>query len=239
MGLEVNGVVPTEIKHCGISITDLSIDGVGVWGKPYTLHYETNSTYTISVTRIESKYQGASLGALSSGSVIYYGDVLTIIIARVAGYYISSTTINGETETHSNTISIERNWDVNGSLTISATTIAIASWHEVFTGSSQATFGVGSTSLKTVSFVPSLTVPNNSTKIRASYQVGGNAGTGTGTTEISVSSGNGKSSNLSKNTSKVPELYIKSESYSVKAEGKGASAMAIFTIQITKLEAYY
>ena len=240
MSLEVNGVVPTEIKHCGVSITDLSIDGVGVWGKPYTLHYETNSTYTIKVTRIESPYQNASLGELSTGSIVYYGDKLTIIAERTSGYYLTGWTINDYNyTTNDNTTRLERDWIVDSAVTISATTKSAASWHEVYTGSSLATFGVGSTSLKTVSFVPSLTVPNNSTKIRASYQVGGNAGSGTGTTEISVSSGNGKSSNLSKNTSKVPELYIKSESYSVKAEGKAASTISVFTITVTKLEAYY
>jgi hypothetical protein len=65
-----------------------------------------------------------------------------------------------------------------------------------------------------------------------------NAGSGTGTTEISLSSGNGKSSNLSNDTSRVPELYIKCESYSVKAEARNKN-LNFFNIIVTKLEAYY
>lgn len=240
MSLEINGKVPTQILYKGRDITDVTIDSVGVWGKPYSLYYETDGTYSVTVRRIGSLKQNAELTTLSNGSVIYYMDVLEITIEIVGNNYLTSTTINGETTTHdANTTRAVFNNVVKESVSISSVTTPLASWHTVFTGSSVATFALVST-LKTVSFAPTLpSIPNNSKKIRASYEVGGNAGSGTGTTEISLSSGNGKSSNLSKNTSKVPELYIKCESYSVKAQGRGSSATGAFALKVTKIEAYY
>jgi hypothetical protein len=250
MSYKVDGVEPTIIDVVyektgektelnSLNAKYLETSAVGVWGKPYTLHYETNSTYTISVTRIESKYQGASLGALSSGSVIYYGDVLTIIIARVSGYYISSTTFNGETETHSNTISIERNWDVDGSLTISATTIAIASWHSLFSGSDEVSF-LGSESTKTFSEVP--TIPSGTTKIRVNAQYKSNFVSKKDLVtnyEISVSNGSGTSSNLGTSDNGFTTLYILVSGSKLQAKGKPKNAMMPVSVYMTKVEAYY
>lgn len=239
MGLEVNGVVPTEIKHCGISITDLSINEVGVWGKPYTLSYSTNSTYTIKVTRIESPYQNASLGELSTGSIVYYGDKLTIIAERTSGYYLTGWTINDYNYTTDENITrLERDWVVDSAVTISASTKSAASWHSLYSGSSSLTFSIENT--QTFSGVP--TIPSGTTKIRvtATYKkLGSSSQNLVSNYEISVSNGAGTSSNLGTSDNGLTTLYILVSGSTLQAKGKSKNGLMPVTVYMTKVEAYY
>lgn len=60
----------------------------------YTVSWNTGTGYTITVKRTSSPKAGASIGNLSSGAIVYYGDVLTISYAKHDYYRITS---NGAT----------------------------------------------------------------------------------------------------------------------------------------------
>ncbi len=57
----------------------------------FTLSYGNGSNYTVGVERTSSPLQGAPAGALSTGSAIYYGDVLQVSYAASSGYSIASS----------------------------------------------------------------------------------------------------------------------------------------------------
>jgi hypothetical protein len=138
MSFKIDGVEPTTINYNGTDLTDLKVDGTYVWGKPFTLSISTDANVTVTVTRTSSPYQNASLGELSTGSLIYYGDAITILAQRKSGYYISSLLVNDKQYIdNSTTREIETYWTVNQPITISATSIAAVSWHTVWTGSKE------------------------------------------------------------------------------------------------------
>lgn len=56
----------------------------------YTVSWSTGTGYTISVSRTSSPNVGASTGTLTSGSAVYYGDVLSVNYAAATGYSLSS-----------------------------------------------------------------------------------------------------------------------------------------------------
>lgn len=62
--------------------------------KPYTVKWNTGTGTTITVKRTTSPNANASIGTLSSGAAIYYGDVLSISYAAATGYSLKS---QGET----------------------------------------------------------------------------------------------------------------------------------------------
>lgn len=104
------------------------IDVVAVWAKPYSLSISQGSNTTVTVTRVSSVNQGASTGTLSSGSVVYYGDVLTINYSVSSGYNISTHTVNGTTFTSG------QSFTVTSAISVVTTAIASASWKTVWTG---------------------------------------------------------------------------------------------------------
>ena len=66
----------------------------------YKASWNTGTGYTITVKRTSSPLQGASTGNLSSGSTIYYGDVLSVTYAANTGYSLgdkgkTSITVTG------------------------------------------------------------------------------------------------------------------------------------------------
>lgn len=56
----------------------------------YNVSWNAGTGYTIAVNRTSSPYANASIGALSNGEVIYYGDVLSVTYTASTGYTISS-----------------------------------------------------------------------------------------------------------------------------------------------------
>ena len=56
----------------------------------YTASWTQGTGYTISVSRTESPYGGASTGTISSGATIYYGDVLNVTYKASTGYSLGS-----------------------------------------------------------------------------------------------------------------------------------------------------
>lgn len=56
----------------------------------YNVSWNTGTGYTITVSRTSSPYANASTGALNNGTVIYYGDVLSVTYTASTGYTINS-----------------------------------------------------------------------------------------------------------------------------------------------------
>ena len=129
MALKYGTTSPTAIKYNGTDLTVLKYGSTAVWGKPYSLSISAGTQTNVTVTRTSSPNQGASTGTLSSGSVVYYGDVLKITASANSGYNLSTFTVNGNNFTSGNTIT------VTSAITIVANSVASKSWKTVWTGS--------------------------------------------------------------------------------------------------------
>jgi hypothetical protein len=150
MALQVDGVLPTEIKVVkNGTTTDLTVlktikNGVetAVWGKPFSLILN-GTDCTVSAQRNTSPNEHATTGvALSSGSKIYYGDVIKIAVAPSGVQYtLSSVKING-TEQLSSTgqTAFEKEITVTSAITVSAIADkTVKSWNTMWTGSKATT----------------------------------------------------------------------------------------------------
>lgn len=102
---------------------------IPVWGKPFSLTIQAGANSTVTVNRTSSPNQHANTGALSSGAVVYYGDILTISASANSGYNLSTFTVNGTAWTSGNTIT------VTSAITVVTTAQSAASWKTVWTGS--------------------------------------------------------------------------------------------------------
>lgn len=129
MALNYNGTYPTAIKYNGTDLTVLKYGSTAVWGKPYSLSITTDSYTTVTVNRTSSPNQGASTGNLSSGSVVYYGDVLRITATANSGYNRTTFRVNGLDYGDSITIT------VTSAVTVEAYSSPAQSWKTVWTGS--------------------------------------------------------------------------------------------------------
>lgn len=87
----------------------------------YTASWSGGTGYTISVNRTSSPLKGASTGNLSSGAVIYYGDVLSVTYTANTGYTLSSKGATAITVTGNVTSS-----DIYATATVNSYT---ASWN--------------------------------------------------------------------------------------------------------------
>lgn len=128
MAFTYSGVSPTEIVYNNTSLTSLQYGSTKVWGKPYSLSISAGANTSVTVNRTASPNQHASTGNLSNGSVIYYGDTLTISYSVSSGYQISTHTVNGTTFTSGTS------YTVTGAISVVTTAIASQSWHTIWTG---------------------------------------------------------------------------------------------------------
>lgn len=131
MAFKYGTTSPTAIKYNGTDLTVLKYGTTAVWGKPYSLTITKDSYTTVTVNRTSSPNQGASTGNLSSGSVIYYGDVLKITYSVSSGYKISTSTVNGTT------FSSGASFTVTGAISVVTTAVASQSWKTVWTGNTR------------------------------------------------------------------------------------------------------
>lgn len=129
MAFKYNGTSPTTIKYGSKDLTVLKYGTTAVWGKPYSLSISAGANTTVTVSRTSSPNQHASTGTLSSGSVIYYGDVLTISYSVSSGYKISTATVNGSTFTSG------ASFTVTSTISVVTTAEVSASWHTIWSGS--------------------------------------------------------------------------------------------------------
>lgn len=124
---KLNNVFYTN-SGSGSFVAGNNIKGYPVWGKPYSLSISAGSNTSVTVTRTSSPNQHASTGTLSSGSVIYYGDTLTISYSVSSGYKINTATVNGTTFTSGQTFT------ATSAISVVTTAEVSASWHTVWTG---------------------------------------------------------------------------------------------------------
>ncbi len=108
----------------------------------YTVSWNTGTGYSITVKRTSSPKAGASIGTLSSGSTIYYSDVLSVTYTNSTGYSISSKGGTSFTVTGNITSS---NIYATASLNSYTYNIVYKSSNGTSLGSSTATYKYGTT----------------------------------------------------------------------------------------------
>lgn len=133
MALVYNNVRPLDISYNGTQINELKYNEQGVWGRPFTLSITNTVQVTVNVNRTSSPNQGAELGNIPDGSTIYYGDVLVVTYSIDSGYEVDEHTING------NTLTSGQNVTVTESIDITVTSQKSYSWHSLWTGSKYVT----------------------------------------------------------------------------------------------------
>ena len=112
-----------------------------VWGKPYS--FIANGSYcTITTSRNSSPNEHASTSdALTTGSKIYYGDIIHIsVLPAGAKYQLTKVTINGVEQTLTSG-TFETTLTVTGSININAVAGMVSkTWQTKFSGSKTTTF---------------------------------------------------------------------------------------------------
>lgn len=97
MAFYVNGIEPTKINVVknGVTteLTALGTSTTMVWGKPFQLIFNKGLHTTITVTRTSSPNEQASIGVITDGITVYYGDELTITMQADSGYNLTVSTI--------------------------------------------------------------------------------------------------------------------------------------------------
>lgn len=154
MAFTFNGTTPTAINYNGTDITVLKYSKCGtttaVWGKPFSLSITQGANTTVTVSRTSSPNQHASTGAITSGSKIYYGDILSITATPASGYKLLLFIINGTNYGSGQTSAVTKTITVTSAVTIKCTTEAAASWNTVWTGSKDVSGGSITATGKTV-----------------------------------------------------------------------------------------
>ena len=102
-GFDFQGWFTSDGKQVTASTTMTTATDVTVsakWSaKAYKVNWNTGTGYTIAVKRTSSPNGGASTGNLSSGSTVYYGDVLSVTYTRNDYYKITSHGVTSITVT--------------------------------------------------------------------------------------------------------------------------------------------
>lgn len=112
-----------------------------VWGKPYSF-IANGSDCTITTSRNSSPNEHASTSdALTTGSKIYYGDVINInVLPTTSQYQVTEVTINGVAQTITNG-TFNTTLTVTGSININAVAGRVSkTWQTKFSGSKSTTF---------------------------------------------------------------------------------------------------
>lgn len=112
-----------------------------VWGKPYSF-IANGSDCTITTSRNSSPNEHASTSdALTTGSKIYYGDVINInVLPTTSQYQVTDVTINGVAQTITNG-TFNTTLTVTGSININAVAGKVGkTWQTKFSGSKSTTF---------------------------------------------------------------------------------------------------
>lgn len=135
MTLYFNNVLPTAIKYNGTDLTVLKYGTTAVWGKPFSLTVQQAFGSEYRIHRDTSPNQHANISTISSGSTVYYGDVLTITATPASGYKLVSFTINGTEYASGQTSAVSQTITVTSAVSIVINTESAVSWKTVWTGS--------------------------------------------------------------------------------------------------------
>ena len=117
------------------------IYSTSVWGKPYSFT-ANGSNCTITTSRNSSPNEHASTSdALTTGSKIYHGDVIHIVVLPTTiQYQVTNVTINGVAQTVTGG-TFETTLTVTGSININAVAgRKEKTWHTKFSGSKSTSF---------------------------------------------------------------------------------------------------
>lgn len=96
----------TEVTADTVFSTGLDVTVYAHWTpKAYTVTWNTSAGMIITVSRTSSPNAGASTGTISSGSTVYYGDVLKVTYSAQTGYTISNHGVTDITVTRNITAS--------------------------------------------------------------------------------------------------------------------------------------
>lgn len=120
------------------SATDLTVLKYGttaVWGKPFSLTIQASANSTVAVNRTSSPNQHASTGNITSGGIVYYGDVITITATPASGYKLVSFTINGTEYANGETSAVSQTITVTSAVSVVINTESAVSWKTIWTGS--------------------------------------------------------------------------------------------------------
>ena len=183
MAFKYNGVEPTAIKYNGTDLTVLKY-GIGltaVWGKPFSLTIQAGANTTVTVRRTSSPNQHASDGNITSGGIVYYGDIIIVKVTPINSCRLTTFTINGTEYASNQTIEVEQVVTVTEAVSIVTNAENAGSWHTYWTGSS--TYGFDTIHLEeyttshyftTDTFSPTFSEPIP-VRITGSFYVGNNS----------------------------------------------------------------
>lgn len=91
----------------------------------YKLAVTAGTGSSITVSRASSPW-GGDTGALSTGAVLYYGDVLQISFEVSTGYNLETTTVNGESFTSGSSLTVSGAVSVAATATVKSYVLSIA-----------------------------------------------------------------------------------------------------------------
>lgn len=111
----------------GITVSGTETVTLTTVAASYRLSISAGTGSAITVSRTRSPNQGAFTGGLSHGAVIYYGDVLKISFSAGTGYNLTSHTVNGNSFTSGNTITVSAAVSVSATATLKSYTLTISS----------------------------------------------------------------------------------------------------------------
>lgn len=128
--------------------------------KQYSVSWNTGGGYSITVKRTSSPYASASMGSISNGSTVYYGDSLSISYSADAGYTLTSTgaqsvTVSGDVTSSTIYASVRAD-----SYTYN---IKYVSSNGTSLGSSSATYNYGTTNTITPKSISGYITPSSQT----------------------------------------------------------------------------
>lgn len=86
MALKFNNTDITQVYFNGTEKMALQYNGVGYFGKRFSLTKNTSTGVSLTIKRTSSPNQRATKGTISTGNTIYYGDVITITCTASSGY---------------------------------------------------------------------------------------------------------------------------------------------------------
>ena len=178
MAFKYNGVEPTAIKYNGTDLTVLKY-GIGltaVWGKPFSLTIQAGANTTVTVRRTSSPNQHASDGNITSGGIVYYGDIIIVKVTPANGYSLTTFTINGTEYANNQTIEVEQVVTITEAVSIVTSAENAGSWRTYWTGS--LTYGFDTIHMEeytTTNYFPPSFSKQTPFRITGSYYVGNNA----------------------------------------------------------------
>lgn len=230
---KLNNVFYTN-SGSGSFVAGNNIKGYPVWGKPYSLSISQGSNTSVTVTRTSSPNQHATTGTLSSGSVVYYGDVLTISYSVSSGYAIATHTVNGTIFTSG------QSFTVTSAISVVTTAQASASWKTIFTGDVSVTSNYANPRTGTIC---NGCIANAPTRITGTVQLLGDSGM-TGAieaVELPAKWANNSSDDTlgSVYVPKPTNAWLYATCYATPMNIMGTQTYMNSSIRITKVEQYY